>query len=112
GRALATSFVKQAQRPTAFIGYNDEIAIGAMRGFLDAGVKVPRDVSITGFNNQDICHMTSPTLTTIDQAIDTTIDTAADLILSQLDKPPRLKPIVRLIEPTLVMGESTGPAKT
>jgi DNA-binding LacI/PurR family transcriptional regulator len=111
GRALASSFVKHPQRPTAFIGYNDEIAIGALRGFQDAGLKVPRDVSLTGFNNQEICHMTSPTLTTIDQAIDVTIDTAAEVLLSQLDKPPRTKPIVKTIEPSVVIRESTGPVR-
>ncbi|HVS53468.1 MAG TPA: LacI family DNA-binding transcriptional regulator [Opitutaceae bacterium] len=111
GRALATSFCKQPNRPTAFLGHNDEIAIGAMRGFQDAGLKLPRDVSVTGFNHQDICHMVSPTLTTVDQNIDGTIATAAEVIFSQLDKVPRAKPIVRTIEPKLVLAESTGPVK-
>lgn len=111
GRALAASFVKHPSRPTAFLGYNDEIAIGALRGFQEAGLKVPRDVSLTGFNNQDICHMTWPTLTTVDQSIENTVEEAAELILSQLGKPMRSKPIVRTILPKLVIGESTGPAK-
>lgn len=112
GRALASSFARLPQRPTAFLGYNDEIAIGALRGFQDAGVKAPRDVSVTGFNNQDISHMIAPTLTTVDQSIATTIDVAAEAILSQLGRPPRAKPLVRTIEPQLVIGESTGPART
>lgn len=111
GRQLAGSFMKQATRPTAFLGLNDEIAIGALRGFQEAGLKLPRDASITGFNNQDICHMTSPTLTTVDQSIDTTIATAAELVLAQLGKPLRAKPVVKTIEPQLVIGESTGPAR-
>lgn len=111
GRALAASFHRQPHRPTAFLGHNDEIAIGALRGFQEAGLRVPRDISITGFNNQDICHMTSPTLTTVDQNIVTTIEAAAEVVLSQLDQPPRARPIVRTIEPQLVIRESTGPAK-
>jgi LacI family transcriptional regulator len=111
GRKLATSFMAIPNRPTAFIGYNDEIAIGALRGLQEAGLKLPRDASITGFNNQDICHMTSPTLTTVDQSIDLTVTTAAELILSQLGKPPGTKPVIKTIEPQLVIGESTGPAK-
>ena len=55
--------------------------------------------------------MTSPTLTTEDQSIDLTIATAADTILSQLGKPPRAKPVIKTIQPTVVIGESTGPAK-
>jgi DNA-binding LacI/PurR family transcriptional regulator len=112
GRKLATSFLDAPNRPTAFVGHNDEIAIGALRGFQEAGLKVPRDVSITGFNNQDICHMTWPTMTTVDQSIDTTIATAAELILSQIGQPVRTKPIIKTIKPTLVIGESTGPVKS
>jgi DNA-binding LacI/PurR family transcriptional regulator len=111
GWKLAESFMAQSARPTAFIGYNDEIAIGALRGLQEAGLKFPRDASITGFNNQDICHMTSPTLTTVDQNIETTIASAAEVILSQLDQPPRAKPMIKTIEPKLVIAESTGPAR-
>lgn len=111
GRKLAGSFAAQPDRPSAFVGLNDAIAIGAVRGFQDAGLKVPRDLSITGFNNQEICHMTSPTLTTVDQNIDTTIAAAAEVVLEQLGKPLRLKPIIKTITPQLVLGESTGPAR-
>lgn len=111
GRKLAASFAELPSPPTAFIGMNDEIAIGALRGLQDAGLKLPRDASITGFNNQDICRMTLPTLTTVDQNIDKTIATAAELLLLQLDRPPNARPIVRTIEPELVIGESTGVVK-
>ncbi|HUR58577.1 MAG TPA: LacI family DNA-binding transcriptional regulator [Opitutaceae bacterium] len=111
GHRLAASFLAQPMPPTAFIGHNDEIAIGAMRRFREGGLKLPRDASVTGFNNQDICHMTWPTLTTVDQSIDLTIETAAKVILSQLDQPPRTKPLVKTIPPQLIVGESTGPAK-
>lgn len=111
GRALAASFVAHPARPTAFLGLNDEIAIGALRGFQEAGLKVPRDVSVTGFNHQDICLMTLPTLTTVDQSIDTTIATAAEFVLGELGKPVRTRPFIKTIAPQLVVGESTGPAR-
>jgi DNA-binding LacI/PurR family transcriptional regulator len=111
GRSLAASFVKQPERPTAYLGYNDEIAIGALRGFQEAGLKVPRDLSLTGFNNQDVSQMTLPMLTTVDQNIDTTIEEAAELIVSQLGKPMRPRPVVRTIPPKVIIRESTGPVK-
>jgi DNA-binding LacI/PurR family transcriptional regulator len=111
GRRLAESFLELSACPTAFIGYNDEIAIGALRALQGAGRKVPRDVSVTGFNNQDICLMTSPTLTTVDQSIENTVTTAADWILAELGRPIRTKPFVKTIAPVLVEGESTGPAR-
>jgi DNA-binding LacI/PurR family transcriptional regulator len=111
GHALAGSFLKLNNRPTAFLGYNDEIAVGALRAFQQAGLKVPRDVSLTGFNNQDICNMTWPTLTTIDQSVETTVEAAAEFIVSQVGKPIRPKPYVLTIPPRLIVRESTGPAK-
>lgn len=108
GRSLAGSLLALPDCPTAFVGYNDEIAVGALRQLQEAGRRVPRDISVTGFNHQDICAMASPTLTTVDQSIDLTVATAAELVLSQLGKPLRTKPIIRTIEPTLVIGESTG----
>ena len=111
GRKLAGSFLAQPHRPTALIGLNDAIAIGALRGLHDAGVKIPRDISVVGFNNQDVAAMTLPTLTTVDQNIDGTIATATEVLLAQLDAPPRTKPIIRMITASLVVGESTGPAR-
>ncbi len=111
GRKLAASFLAQPHRPTVFLALNDAIAIGALRGLQDAGLKVPRDISLAGFNNQDISSMTSPTLTTIDQNIEATIATAADILLAQLDVPPRAKPLVHVVAPALVVRESTGPAR-
>ncbi len=112
GRRLAGSFLQQAPHPTALLALNDEIAIGALRGLQDAGLKVPRDISVMGFNNQDICLMTSPTLTTVDQNIAGTVSTAAEVLLAQLDVPLPANPIVRLIEPSLVIRESTGPVRS
>lgn len=112
GRKLAGSFVELAPRPTAFVGLNDAIAIGAVRGFQERGLKVPRDVSVTGFNNQEICHMTSPTITTVDQNIAQTIEAAAELLLGQLGRPLPARPLLRVITPQLVIRESTGPVRT
>ena len=110
GRKLAASFAAERVRPTAYLALNDAIAIGALRGFQEAGLKVPRDVSVAGFNNQEICHMTTPTLTTIDQNIAATVGAATEIVLAQIGKPLRPKPTVQTIEPRLVVGESSGPA--
>jgi DNA-binding LacI/PurR family transcriptional regulator len=111
GRKLAANFAALPHRPSALLALNDAIAVGCLRGLQDAGLKVPRDISLAGFNNQDFGSMTTPTLTTVDQNIEATITTAAEIILAQLDTPPRAKPLVHLIEPTLIVRESTGPAK-
>jgi DNA-binding LacI/PurR family transcriptional regulator len=111
GRKLAASFLAQPRRPTALLALNDAIAIGALRGLHEADLKLPRDMSVVGFNNQEVAVMTTPTLTTVDQNIPGTIETAAEVLLAQLGAPPRAKPIIRLIEPALIVRESTGPAR-
>ena len=111
GRALAAIFASEKKRPTAYIARNDEIGVGALHGFQAAGLRIPHDISVTGFNNQDICAMTTPSLTSVDQQVATTAEAAADLILSQLNQALRRKPLLRTIEPQLIIRGSTGPAR-
>lgn len=54
-------------RPTAVICYNDLMAIGAIQGVLQAGLHVPEDISITGFDNIELAGYVSPSLTTFHQ---------------------------------------------
>ena len=111
GRALAKAFAAKGRMPTAFVALNDEIAVGALHGFKEVGVRVPEDVSVTGFNNQDICLMTAPSLTSVDQRIDVTIDAATEMLLAQLEKSPPPQARVRMIEPQLIVRGSTGRAR-
>jgi DNA-binding LacI/PurR family transcriptional regulator len=112
GRRISRAFIERGQVPTAFIALNDEVAIGAMHGLQEAGLRVPEDVSVAGFNNQDICLMPTPTLTSIDQCVEETIKAAAEVLLPQLGEPSRPRPVVKMIEPLLVLRGSTGPAHT
>jgi DNA-binding LacI/PurR family transcriptional regulator len=111
GRRIAQAYVKRGEMPTAFIAVNDEVAIGAMHGFQEAGLRVPQDVSVVGFNNQDICLMPTPALTSIDQRIEETVALAAEVLLPQLGQPLRAHPLVKMIDPLLVVRGSTGPVR-
>ena len=109
GRVLAKSFAIVPSRPTAFLSLNDEIGAGAIRGFIESGLKIPGDVSVTGFNNQDLCMASTPQLTSVDQQISRTIETAAAMLFAQIKNPERGRPMTRRIKPQLVVRESTGP---
>lgn len=109
GRSLAKSFATIRTRPTAFICLNDEIGAGAIRGFRESGLDVPCKVSVTGFNNQDLCLVSAPQLTSVDQQINRTIEAAVTMLFAQIDRPWTGKPMIELIKPQLVVRESTGP---
>lgn len=108
GRSLARSFLGVEKIPTAFVALNDEIAVGAILEFHKSGLRVPEDVSVSGFNNQDICLMTTPTLTSVDQQIEATVDAAAEILISKIGHPMSRRPVVRTIQPLLIVRGSTG----
>jgi DNA-binding LacI/PurR family transcriptional regulator len=110
GHTLARRFLELKQPPTAYVALNDEIAIGAMRALQEAGLSIPGDASVTGFNNQDICVMMAPPLTTVDQQIEPTIKAAMQVLMSYLRNGMPGRPVLRTIEPELVIRQSTGRA--
>ena len=67
GSVGVQSFLALPEKPTAIMCYNDLIAVGAMQKLFDAGIDVPKDCSITGFDNIEIAGFVRPTLTTFNQ---------------------------------------------
>ena len=111
GRTLAESFVDAGPLPTAFVAVNDETAVGALLEFQARGVRVPEDVSLVGFNDQNICQMTRPRLTTVDQKITETIECAVGKLLEQVESGKLGRPGTTLISSSLIVRASTGPAR-
>ncbi|MES2693522.1 MAG: LacI family DNA-binding transcriptional regulator, partial [Verrucomicrobiota bacterium] len=113
GSEMAALALRHPQRPTALVCVNDIVAIGAIHGVKTAGLSVPGDISVTGFDNIEVGHYLQPTLTTIEQNSPLLMQTAVDLLLGQIrrkTRTPKATPTVS-VEPLLVVGESTGPAK-
>lgn len=65
--ALELLDVPAAQRPTAIAAASDQQAIGALRAARDLGLEVPRDLSVTGFDDIVLAELVAPRLTTIRQ---------------------------------------------
>ena len=93
---------------TAILCFNDVSAMGTIRALHDAGLRVPHDVSVLGFDDIQSASFHVPSLTTIRQPLKAMGSTAAAALLQKLtgDPPP---PTIR-IEPELIVRESTGPA--
>lgn len=94
---------------TALFAFNDVSAIGAMRAFFDAGVGVPRDVSVVGFDDILSAAFHNPGLTTVRQPLREMGETAVSILLDRLRENADYPDFVT-VEPTLVVRESTGPA--
>jgi len=67
GVAAAEQFLRVGERPTALFAANDEMVIGFMKRIRSAGVSVPDDVSVIGFDGIEFSDFVEPTLTTFRQ---------------------------------------------
>jgi LacI family transcriptional regulator len=93
--------------PDAVFCHNDPTALGAMRAILDAGLKIPEDIAIMGCGNVRYSDCLRVPLTTIDQDCGAIGERAARLALNLLDSKTPPKPKSILLEPRLVVRDST-----
>lgn len=64
-RQLAELFASEKELPTALVCENDAMAVRVLNALHDIGLRVPEDVSVTGFDDIAVAQMTSPRLTTV-----------------------------------------------
>jgi LacI family transcriptional regulator len=93
---------------SALFAFNDISAIGAMKAFRNAGLRIPEDVSVVGFDDIQSAAFHSPGLTTVRQPLEEMGILAAKTLLKRLSD-GTTGPKSVSIEPTLVVRESTGP---
>lgn len=96
---------------TALFAYNDLSAIGAIWAFREAGLRIPRDVSVVGFDDIPVAAYTLPGLTTVRQPLKEMGRIAAKTVIDQIEgKAEYVAEIV--VEPDLVVRSSTAVAST
>lgn len=94
---------------TAIFAFNDVTAIGAILALREAGLKVPRDVSVLGFDDVLIASTNNPPLTTIHQPLRAMGQAAATTLLGLIrNEIPKPHPSVITVYPKLVVRASTG----
>jgi LacI family transcriptional regulator len=94
---------------SALFAYNDISAIGAIWAFQEAGIRVPEDISVVGFDDVPLASFCSPQLTTIRQPLLCMGRIAAQTLMDQLEGKAEFQPEI-VIEPELIVRGSTGPA--
>lgn len=96
---------------TAVFGFNDMAAIGAMRAIHEAGLRVPQDISVIGFDDIEHASFHTPSLTTVRQPLHNMGKLAAETLLSQIHSPKTTTRPEILVKPQLMVRESTGPCR-
>ena len=85
GHAAAAQLLQMTTRPTAVFCDNDEMAIGLINGLSQAGMRVPQDISVVGFDNIEMSAYALPPLTTIRQHRDRLGRHAATALLARIN---------------------------
>lgn len=110
GMAAGQDLMARAMRPTAVFCTSDEMAIGLMRTLLSAGLRVPEDVSVAGFDDIEFAAVAEPALTTIHQPRRELGQAAAAALIDLLQGRPTPKRI--RLETELVVRNSVAPPRT
>ena len=110
GYPAAKVLLARKKHFTALFAYNDISAIGAIQAFHEAGLRVPEDVSVIGFDNIPLAVIVKPELTTISQPLLRMGQIAAKTIIEQIEKTAEYVPEIT-IEPELIRRASSGRVK-
>jgi len=108
GRRATRALLSAHPEVTAIVCVNDLMAVGAMREIRERGLRVPEDISITGFDNIKLAQFCYPSLTSVHIPRDQIGQIICDSLLS--DEKVLEQEIV--IDPELVLRDSTGPARS
>jgi LacI family transcriptional regulator len=109
-RAACEILAAAGELPTAVVAANDMMALGAMREFRAAGLNIPRDISVVGFDDIAFAALTDPPLTTVCLPRMELGRRAVEALMMTIEHPERQGVEIRL--PTyLVVRGSTAPAR-
>jgi LacI family purine nucleotide synthesis repressor len=107
GHACMQELLKVGKLPTAVLCYSDNMAAGAMRACQERGIRIPEDVSFVGGNDDEICRVVRPNLTTLANPIEAisslVVRTLFDLIR---EGPGRRDPVQLKVPMRLVLRDT------
>ncbi len=104
--AIVEKFLAIPDRPTGIVSLNDQVAFTGLRGLAQHRVRVPRDVSVVGYDDADFAAMLSPALTSIRQPKYELGRAAAQLLIDETVNPDHQHRDIHF-EPELVARQST-----
>jgi DNA-binding LacI/PurR family transcriptional regulator len=110
GSIGARQLLAKGRLPTALVAANDQAAMGAMQVLLRAGLSIPDDISVTGYDDSRFARLSAVDLTTVRQDPTEMGQAAVDAALRRIVD-PTLEPTEFVIDPQLVVRGSTAAPK-
>lgn len=105
GRRAAKELLRSCRNFDAIICGEDETAVGVVKGLLGAGMRIPRDVAVTGYNNSVFAAMCEPRLTSVDNRPEQVALMCVQLLERMMDGEPG--GVVEIFRPELAKGWTT-----
>ncbi|XVU22135.1 LacI family DNA-binding transcriptional regulator [Actinoplanes sp. CA-054009] len=105
GKALVAS----ASRPTAVVASNDRLAVGVMDAFLRAGIDVPGEISVVGYDDSTLARLAHIDLTSVDQDAAAQARNAVLAAVSRLDGGRTRRTEIVLVPHLVVRGSTAAP---
>jgi DNA-binding LacI/PurR family transcriptional regulator len=110
GARAARTLLDEPRPPTAVVAANDRSAIGVLDVLVRAGVRVPQDVSVVGYDDGELARLSHIDLTTVSQEAGTQARRAVAAALERLDG-DRVAPTEQILVPRLVLRGTTAPPR-
>jgi LacI family transcriptional regulator len=85
GFRLTEELLQKKKKFTALLAFDDLTALGAMRALAKAGLRVPEDCSVTGFDDVAISGLSAPSLTTVRQPLETMGSAAVSTVIAAIN---------------------------
>ncbi len=101
-----------ADPPTAVTVFNDRSATGVLQVFRGAGLRVPTDVSVIGYDDSRLARMSFIELTTVAQDVDRLTALAVERAIDRVTDVRPVGPREQVVPPTLVIRSTTAPPRT
>lgn len=110
----AATLLQQPDSPTALMMWNDREALRLLSILRRAGIRVPEDVSVAGYDNLPESRTSYPSLTTVDPGVNHQLRAAVDLLTQPFEDNPAqdrtpAAPVATVVIPSLVTRGSTAP---
>jgi LacI family transcriptional regulator len=109
GARAVRAWIGSPNPPTAIIGVNDSVALGALSALNELNLRVPDDIALAGFDGVQATSVSLVGLTTVDQHIDELGRAAVRILIGQL-RNTHFTPVQRVLAPNLLLRRSTNGA--